>query len=252
MKVANLIITLLTVGIISISANAQSYHLIYETDISNIIFVKDSIQQQNTKFEWVKGKHHILTLKNKKAITFDKDTVVTSIGYKMYQNNSYNSYMVFDRKKTRNISVMAYFNKKVNKVFINNLENIGWQKTDPLSPPVISELLQSTIKKIEIEKDTIIEWKAPEIDFYDEIKEINGYTCKRAYLNSVKRPLTIWYTEEINFNWCFSDYRYLIPGTVILIEHEGETTFELKELKPLDYDNLPIRKKVFDKLRKLK
>ena len=252
MKVIDLIIIFLTAIIISISANAQNYHLIYETDMPNYIFQKDTTNSTNTTIEWVKGKYHILTYKFKTAISFDKDTVVTSSGYKIHQNNSYNNYVVFNRKKSRHISVMAYYNEKVNKVFINNFENIDWQKTDPLSPPVISELLKSTIKKIEIENDTVIEWSPPEINFYEDTKQINGYTCKKAYLHSPKRPLTIWYTEEIDFNWCFSDYRYLIPGTVVLIEFEGKPTFELLSIKELDTDNLPVRKEVIEKLRKLR
>ncbi len=252
MVLSKRIIIVLISGILHISINAQNYHLIYETDVFSISLKQAAEGEDITPYSFEKGQYHILTFKNKKAISFQKDTILSA--FDSLWTNSYDShsYLIIDRKKARHQWVMALCNENVNKVYVRSFEKNDWQKTDPLSPPVIDEFTQMIFDKIAREKDTIFEWKPPEIDFYKDTQEINGYTCKKAYLHSDKRPLTIWYTEEIDFNWCFSDYRNLIPGTIVLIEFEGKPTFELLSIKELDTDNLPVRKEIIKKLRRLK
>ncbi|PLX07881.1 MAG: hypothetical protein C0596_09070 [Marinilabiliales bacterium] len=252
MKAYSFLAFLFIVGLFSLSVSAQNYHLVYETDVFSISLKMAAEGKDTTPYSIEKGQYHILTFKDKKAFSFQKDTILSA--FDSLWTNSYDShsYLIIDRKKTRHQWVMALYNKNVDKVYVRSFDKSDWQKTDPLSPPVIDEFTQMIFDKIAREKDTIFEWRLPEIDFYEDSKEINGYTCKKAYLHSEKRPLTIWYTEEIDFNWCFSDYRYLIPGTVVLIELEGKPTFELLSVKELDPDNLPVRKEIIKKLRRLK
>ncbi len=252
MKATKILFPFLLIVIGSTLVKAQNYHLIYETDIFSISLKQAAEGKSESSYSIEKGYQHILSFKDKKAINFQHDTILTNIDSIWTNYDSYKSYLVIDRKKTRFQWVMALYNKKVKKVYVNNYNKKAWLNIDPLSPPVYDEGYEFIHEAFKSKLDSLPKWKAPELTYTELNKEINGYSCKNVIVVNGQREYNVWYTEEINFNWCFDDYRFLIPGTVVLIEKDSKTTFELLSVKPLDYNNLPVMKEVVYKLLKLK
>ena len=244
MKTAKIQLVLSLIIINTTLITAQNYHLIYETDIYAVSLKQAAEGKSESKYSIEKGHQHILSFKDKKAINFQIDSIKTNYDF-------YKTYLVIDKKKTRFQYVMANYNEKVKKVNINGYDKKTWRKNDPLSEPVLGKEHSYINEIYKSKSDSISAWKALEIKYNTQTQTINNYLCKNATVLKGKWTYNVWYTEEINFNWCFNDYRFLIPGTVVLIEKDDKIIFELLSIKPLDYDNLPVRKEIIESLVKL-
>ena len=230
---------------------AQNYHLIYETDIFSIDLNKAALNDTSSKFSVKKGQHHIITFKNKKAISFQLDTLQTNEN-SFFNPNKHNSYLIVDNKKSKYQWVIAGYNKKVDKIFVNSYDKKAWLNNDPTIEPAITEEYKFINEAIKSKFDSLPKWKAPEITYTEQNKEINGYFCKHAIVLTHEQILSVWFTEEINFNWCFADYRVLIPGTVVQIEKENKIVFNLVSIAEYDENKSIIKLEIINNLRKLK
>ncbi|MDD2634001.1 MAG: hypothetical protein PHW82_00715 [Bacteroidales bacterium] len=234
----------------SVTINAQNYHLVYKTDIYSVDLKQAAEGDKTSSYSTEKGYQHILSFKDKKALNFQQaktDTSISTIGDNF---NAHKNYLIIDRKKNKFQWVMAFYNKKAEKVYINGYDKKAWCKNDPLSKPVLYKNEKDFIETYKF-NDIFPEWEAPEITYTEETKEINAYSCKNVTVVNGQQTYNVWYTEEINYNWCFNDYRVLIPGTVVLIEHKGKVRFELLQIEILDFEKLPVRKEIIEELLKL-
>ncbi|MDD4148800.1 MAG: hypothetical protein PHE33_02110 [Bacteroidales bacterium] len=254
MKAIKLQIILMLILISSTLLNAQNYHLMYETDIYSIDLKQTAGESSNSTYSVEKAHQHLLTLQNKKAVSFKSDIVIDNKDSICVNYNSYKNYIVVDRKKTRFQSLMARYDNKLKKA-ISSYDKKAWRKIAPLSEPKLNndEKLFREIYKCEYKKihDTLPIWTVTELKYTEKTKTISGYDCKNVIVIDGIKKVNVWYTEEIEFNWCFYDYRFLIPGTVVLIEQDDKIIFELLRINILDFDDLPVKKEIIDELFKL-
>ena len=150
---------------------------------------------------------------------------------------------------------MARYDNKFKKAIITSYDKKTWRKIAPLSEPKLNneeklfrEIYESEYKKMH---DTLPIWTAPELKYTEKTRTISGYDCKNTIVIDGVKKVSVWYTEGIEFNWCFYDYRFLIPGTVVLIEQDDKIIFELLRINILDFDSLPVKKEIIDELFKL-
>ncbi len=85
---------------------------------------------------------------------------------------------------------------------------------------------------------------SPKIEYTNKTQTIKGYKCKNAVVTNYERVYEVWFTDEIDYNWGFEDYRFLIPGTVIYIEYKDKPYLEFVSIEELNYEKIPINKKI--------
>lgn len=78
---------------------------------------------------------------------------------------------------------------------------------------------------------------------------INGFNCKEAILQLYdNEAYTVWFTDEMDYSWCFDNFFSAFPGTVITAKSGDETLFELLEIVDTDFSNIPFTKEQIDSL----
>lgn len=166
--------------------------------------------------------YYVYVYKDKRAISFYDD--------KNYKNFNTLQVDLFDRKKFKTISLNVNQIKRSGKIYVTPWADQTWIKIDPMQKPYMDDLLKNAIGKAFENKDSMPQWKAPEVIFTDSTRTIGNYYCKNAVVKNIKHIISVWYTEDINYNWCFSDFKFLIPGTVVMEEKNGKLDFMLEEV----------------------
>ena len=96
MKASKLQIILMLMLISTALINAQNYHLVYETDIYSIDLKQAAGGSSNSTYSVEKANQHLLTLQNKKAVSFKSDIVIDNKDSICANYKSYKNYMVVD------------------------------------------------------------------------------------------------------------------------------------------------------------
>jgi len=223
---------------------AQNKNLTYIGDIYSISRKQAADKKSETHYSVEKGYHHILIFKDKKAIMFRQDSILGSIDSVPKTLSDYKFLSLYDRKSSSVKYISARYNEKNDRVYTNEQEFRIWQKITPDKKPDLTGTEEEWIKSLYKQFDSIPKWEAPIYQYSDSVKTIHGFSCKNVNVRNGQREYNVWFTEEINYNWCFDDYCYLIPGTVIYIEYDNKPYLEFVSLEDLDYDQLPLNKKI--------
>jgi hypothetical protein len=184
--------------------------------------LKDSQNIVHPELVLAEQDFYIYVYKDKRALSF-----VESNLEKIMQTKSVDLY---DRKKSEFIGLNARKSEKTGEIYITPWAKQDWCKIDPMQPPYIDEFVEESIAEAMKKKDSLWVWQPPQITFTDSIKTIGDYQCKNAIVTDYQTIYNIWYTEQFDYSWCFFDYRFLIPGTVVMSERNGEVDFVLEEI----------------------
>ncbi|MBR5983176.1 MAG: hypothetical protein IK025_05595 [Bacteroidales bacterium] len=66
--------------------------------------------------------------------------------------------------------------------------------------------------------------------------KIDNYDCTIGVMQISKSYCwKIWYTKEINYNWVFNDYFWLVPGTIIRAEDSDGCVYALEREEDTDF-----------------
>lgn len=229
------------------SAISQSKHLTYVGDIYFISLKGAAENTPDAIYKLEKGIHNILVFDDKKAIFYKDTRTYLAFGKDSISNSNYLQYdlSLFDKKKksVKNIWLTYIIETDSIKMDKNSIKK--WTKITPDKKPKLTEKTIAWLAYLE-SQGINTEFTPPDILFTDETKQIGDYNCKKALVTDGNRKYNVWFTEEIKYNWCFDDFKYLIPGTVILIEYEEKPFLEFVSIKDLDYDKLSIDKKIID------
>jgi GLPGLI family protein len=248
MKAINIIIAFLAfVMFYSLSLSAQNKHITFIGDIYYVSMKGHEGKTPDAIYKNEKGVHNLIIINDKKAVFYkDKRSVAE------YNNDSLNEYKylfydveLFDKKKksSRNLNI-TYFVES-DSVKIDKTSDKKWDKITPDKKPKLSEKTIAWYEYLE-SQGISTEFIPPEIVYSEETKQINGFNCKKAFVALGQRKYTVWFSEDIKYNWCFQDFRYLIPGTVILMEYDEKPYLEFVSIEDLDYNNLSLNKKILD------
>jgi len=248
MKTFYTTVTLLTfITFFSISLLAQNKHIKYIGDIYYVSMKGHEGKTPDAIYKCEKGVHNLIIFNEKKAI-FYKDKRSTA----EFANDSLNEYKylfydveLFDKKKKSNKSINITYYVESDSVKIDKTSDKKWTKITPDKKPKLTEKTIAWYEYLESQGiDT--EFIPPEIIYTDETRQIKAYNCKKAFATEGQRKYTVWFTEDIKYNWCFEDFRYLIPGTVILVEYDNQPYLEFVSIEDLDYNKLSLNKKSLD------
>jgi hypothetical protein len=201
---------------------SQYTALKYKWNFPDFVMHKDSQNIVHTELVKAEQDFYIYVYKDKRALSF-----VESNLEKKTQTKSVDLY---DRKKSEFIGLYVRKSDKTGDIYITRWRKKDWCKIDPMHPPYIDEFMEESITEAMKKKDSLWTWQPPQIAFTDSIKTIGEYKCKNAIVTEGKTVYNVWYTEQFDYSWCFSDYRFLIPGTVIYSERNGEIDFVLEEI----------------------
>lgn len=207
---------------LSFSLFSQYTVLKYKWDFPEINMVKDSQNVVHPELVKADQEFYIYVYKDRRALSF-----VESKRDKLMQTKFVD---LFDKKKAEFIGLNARKSEKTGEIYITPWAKQDWCKIDPLQPPYIDEFMEESIAEVMKKKDSLWTWQPAQITFTDSIKTIGNYNCKNAIVIEGKTVYNIWYTEQFDYSWCFFDYRFLIPGTVVKSERNGETDFVLEEI----------------------
>ena len=240
----NRIYITIVLHLIVISLVSQNKHLIFESDFVSTSLIKDKNNTSNTSLTTIKGFVNILVFKGNKAIVFNE----YSDSFPDIENiihSNHKSYTLIDLKKNRAKNLNAYFNESKEKVFISTNFYSDWRNIDPYTEPIFDEFTKSIVNKYDSQK-----WQTPKISFSNEVSHIGRFNCKKAIVIDNNKEYIVWYTEDYKYNNCFEDYRFLIPGTVVIIEHEDKIIFELISIKDTEKTKDKSKDKVLKALLK--
>lgn len=246
----NKLLVFAIVVLFSLHTFAQNKHITYIGEVFSVSFYNDSVKKTHSYYQVEKGYHDILVFNDKKAITFQQDTILTHKDSIWENMSRYNYLSLFDKKQSSTKSIHAYYNKKAEKVFISDYKPDVWKKIAPDKRSEIIDAFQQDIMNAMAAKGMDTSFIPPEIEYKDKTKTIKGYNCKNAIVYDNKKVYDVWFTEEINYNWCFEDYRFLIPGTVIYIEYDNKPYLEFVSIEDLDYDKIPLKEKIVKEVLK--
>lgn len=246
----NKLLVFAIVVLFSLHTFAQNKHITYIGEVFSVSFYNDSVKKPHSDYQIKKGYHHILVFKDRKAISFRLDTTLTSGDSSRNIMPNHKFLSLFDKKQNATKTITTYYNKKADKVFFSDRNPDVWKSIAPDKEPVYSEQEKEWLAFVFQRFDSIPKWTAPVYQYTDSVKTIHGYNCKNVYVKDGKREYNVWYTEEIYYNWCFDDYRFLIPGTVIYIEYDNKPYLEFVSIEDLDYDKLPLEKKIVKEVLK--
>jgi len=232
-------------------AYTQDKHITYIGDIYSVSLKGTAEKTPDAIYKIDKGIHNIIVYKEKKAIFFKEKNSTNEIANdtnNQYTNN-YFDLQLFDKKHKTSKLVWGIYNPETNSVKIDKNCNKKWTKITPNQKPELTEdkeIWYTYLESIGVST----EFKPPVIDYTDETEELKGYQCKIAYAKEGERVYKVWYTESMHYNWCFDDYRNLIPGTIIKIEYDGESFLELLSIEDLDYNKISVNKNLMEILLK--
>jgi hypothetical protein len=215
------LLTILTF-IFCLSLFSQYTVLRYKWNFPDFVMHKDSQNIVHTELVKAERDFYIYVYKDKRALSF-----VESNLEKIMQTKSVDLY---DRKKSEFIGLYARKSEKTGEIYITRWRKQDWCKIDPMKRTYIDEFMEESIAEAMKKKDSLWTWQPPQITFTDSIKTIGNYSCRNAIVTEGKTIYNIWYTEQFDYSWCFFDYRFLIPGTVVLRERNGEVDFVLEEI----------------------
>lgn len=194
----------------------------YKSDFPVFYYEMKSGELTNPKIEPEMQDYYIYVYKDKRAISYY---------YRSIHKHSNTMLLdLFDRKKSKTISLNVSQSEHSGKIYITTWARQNWMDINPTKKPYVDDLLQSYIDKALADKDSVPQWKAPEIIYTDSTRTIGKYNCKNAMVKANNDVLSVWYTQDINYSWCFSDFWFLIPGTVVLQEKNGKLDFVLEEI----------------------
>lgn len=229
------------------SAFAQDKQLSYVGDIYFISLKEAAEKTPNAIYKLEKGIHNILIFNDKKAIFYRDTRTYMAFGKDSIGKNNYLQYdlNLFDKKKKSVKNIWLTYILETDSIKIDKNSNKKWTKITPNKKPKLTEKTIAWLAYLE-SQGINTEFTPPEIIYTDETMQIGDYICKKALVTEGQRKYNVWFTEEIQYNWCFDDFKYLIPGTVILIEYEGKPFLEFVSIEELDYDKLSIEKNIID------
>ena len=229
---------------------AQNMHITYIGDIYSISLKQAANKKSETHYSIEKGYHHILIFKDKKAITFQQDTIVANADSIPKILSDYQFLSLFDKKSGSAKYITSRYSAKSKRVYNSEHESQIWRKITPDKEFKINETEEEWIKSIYKQLDSLPQWEAPIYQYLDSVKTIHGFSCKNVNVRNGKREYNVWFTEEMYYNWCFDDYRFLIPGTVIYIEYDNKPYLEFVSIEDLDYQKIPIERKMVKEVLK--
>lgn len=237
-----------------VCANAawtQDKHITYIGDIYSVSLKGAAEKTPDAIYKIEKGIHNIIVYKEKKAIFYKEKNSSNDIANDTAGKfiNSYFDLVLFDKKHNSSKLVWGTYNPETNLVKIDKTCKKKWTKINPNEKPELTEdkeIWYTYLESIGVST----EFNPPVIDYTDEIEELKGFQCKIAYVREGERVYKVWHTEEMNYNWCFEDYRNLIPGTIIKIEYDGESFLELLSIEDLDYNKISVNKNLMEILLK--
>jgi GLPGLI family protein len=229
---------------------AQNKHITYIGEIYTVSMKQAAGKNSKSNYSVEKGYHHILVFKDKKAISLRRDTIMTNNDSILGNMSRSNFLSLFDKNQNATKTTTAYYNKKADKVFFSDYKPDVWRKIAPDKRVEIIDAFQQDIISTMVAKGMDTSFMPPKIEYTDKVKTIKGYNCKNAIVTDNKKVYYVWFTEEINYNWCFDDYRFLIPGTVIYIEYDSKPYLEFVSIEDLDYNKIPLDKKIVTEVLK--
>ncbi|HOZ30471.1 MAG TPA: hypothetical protein PLL66_06100 [Bacteroidales bacterium] len=236
---------LIITTIFAVSVLAQDKHITYTGDIYSVSLKGAAGETPNAIYKLEKGIHNILVFDDKKAVFYSEpqsEPTKDSISSNKYCFYDFN---LFDKKKKSSKNIKITYITETDSIKKDKNSDEKWIKMKPDKKPKLTE--ETIAMQAYLESQGInTEFTPPEIIYTDDIKQIGDYHCKKAMVTEGQRKYTVWFTEEIKYNWCFDDFRYLIPGTVILIEYEEKPYLEFVSIEELNYDKLSIDKKIID------
>lgn len=256
-KMKTLIILVFTV-ILTNSIFSQNKHLIYSSTLDNTLIADKS--HSNVRLNLEENIFHLLIINNKNSITYYERPelqIIDSLGNIILEEGEVK---LFNKPK-HEFTTSNYIQNFKKDTFYLNFTPKTWIKIDNSHlkskyDNVEKEIkyLQTTNQDISFNKDLHSEY-IMKFTTGLNTKEINGFLCKEGVLNVTDiESYHVWFTEEINYNWCFDDFRAIIPGTIVqLTKNETkETVFELKKIKELDYSDIKFTKQQISELMKRK
>lgn len=224
---------------------SQDKHITYLGDVFYIDLASAAHKDSTVKHYKEKDNHHILVFEDKKAILFRKEIDYTRRDSMIFNNYKRYYPTLFDKKKEASRHLSLLHNYSTGDIFANNRHSPEWKKITPLEDPELFKQEKNYI--VSYYKDSLdISFHPPEIKHTGNTKTIKGYLCKNAIVVKGKRTYDVWYTEEIDYHWCFDDYNYLLLGTPIMIYYEGEPYLEFVSIEDIDYNKIPIDNYVVD------
>ncbi len=221
---------------------AQDKHITYIGEIFSFSFEKDSLNRSIPTYCTEEGYLHILVFKDKKSISFMQDTILSHSDSIRENSSCHQSFILNDRNHTSTKSVRIFYNNKIDKVFFEKFKPDVWRVIAPDKEPVYSQEEKEWREIFYFKFDSLPQWEAPVYQYSDSVKIIHGFSCKNVNVKDGKREYNVWFTEEMHYNWCFDDYRFLIPGTVIYIEYKNKPYLEFLRIEDLDYKKSPVEK----------
>lgn len=239
---------ILFILLISNTLFCQDKHLVYSGEIYTVSYKGSTKESPEAIYRHEKGIHNILIFDDNKSMfyresnTYDNPTNDSTI------KSSIKNYQITlsDKKKKASKIILITYDKSDRSVNIDKNSDKKWTKIKPTKEKKQTKEDKAFFGLLESQHGIKTTFSAPEIVYTPKAQKINGYDCKNAIVTDNSRIYTVWYTEEMNYNWCFEDYRYLIPGTVIKIEYNNETYLEFVRIEDLDYSKISLNKKIVD------
>lgn len=236
----------------------QNKHLVYLSTLNNAIVTGGS--SSFIDIDSSENLFHLLIVSKKNSITYAERPevqIIDSLGNKLSENREIK---LFKKRKHECTSTQYIHSYRRDTLYLN-LNMRSWIEID-------STYLRAKYDQIEKEIK-LLQAINPDIDFSEELhtkyfmefkkglntKMINGFLCQEGILNVTDiESYHVWYTEEMCYNWCFDDFRSIVPGTIVqLLKNDTEEiVFELIEVKELDYKDILLTKHQISELLKHK
>lgn len=220
----------------------QDKHITYLGNIFFLSYTKNEYNKLESIYDKKKGYHNILVFKNKKAVSYRFDTIPTRID-SVIKKHHYDV-TLFNKKKNKTRFTSFVYNEKKGEFYFNKSIRDWHENLADLKPDYDPE--SNYMKLLSTKKGSNIKFKTPIVEYTDKTKNIKGYHCKNAIVNSYNDEYNVWYTEEIDYHWCFADFNYLLSGTPIMIYYKGEPYLEFVSIEDIDYNKIYIDNKVID------
>jgi GLPGLI family protein len=231
----------------------QNKHLIYSGEIFTVSYRGTSKESPEAIYRHEKGTHNILIFDDNKSLFYREANAYekTEKDSSLQQKLETYQFVLADRHKKSSKIVLATYDTTNDSVYFDSSSDKKWRKIKPMKEPKLTQDEKAFKSFLESEHKLNTGFIAPVINYNDNTRIINGYNCKNAIVIDNSRTYSVWFTEEMQYNWCFDDYRFLIPGTVILIEYEGNPYFEFLRIENLDYSKIAVKEKITDSIMKI-